>query len=341
MTLGRRSRISGTGDEEFNSSELRANVRVGLFSTPKDMSPWPGYHYDARGSALFDSIMNAPEYYQTSAERSLLNARAEEVVRRSGCTEILELGSGSAEKTEILIRAALDAAEVTGGLKTRYVPMDVSRSALEESVERLTVNYPALDVLGVLADYEKPLSEVLVRSSATLHRRLVVCLGGTIGNLPPERRQAMLAEISESLQPGECVLVGIDLVKDVKKLEAAYNDAGGLSEKFNKNLLLVLNERLGTNFDPDLFVHRSFYHHEEQRIEAWLDSATKQSVLIPGFEIAVQFDEGEGMRSAISVKFTDSSARQMLEDVGFEASQLFIDDGEMVGLLLGTKQAAS
>lgn len=147
----------------------------------------------------------------------------------------------------------------------------------------------------------------------------------------------MLAEISDSLQPGECILVGIDLVKDAKKLEAAYNDASGFSEKFNKNLLLVLNERLGTDFDPGLFVHRSFYNHEEERIEAWLDSTTEQSVLIPGLGVTVQFKKGEGVRSAISVKFTKSSARQMLEDVGFETSQLYIDDGEMVGLLLGTK----
>lgn len=336
-----------TGTTEA-SDDLARDVRAGLLSSPKDMSPWHKYHYDSRGSELFEEITASPEYYQTNAELSILRDRAQEIVSRTRCREIVELGSGSATKTRVLLEAALAASMSRGsaanggdvGDRLRYVPIDVSRTALEESARRLVAEYPGLEVVGFVGDYNLSL-EPLLSSLASddlgdVHGgRLVIFLGGTIGNLTPEWRGELLERVRAGLRSGDHVLIGVDLVKDSQILEALYNDLLGVASRLNKNLLKVLNRRLGAKFDPDLFVHRGSYDPEHERMEMWLYSKVEQEIPIKALGSTVRFEEGEGVRTAISAKFTRESASRMLEEAGLAPLDLYTDQRGLFALVLG------
>ncbi len=315
------------GGAAEDAGQMARDVRAGLSATPKDLSPWPKYFYDAEGSRLFEEITAQPEYYQTGAELSILKDRSDEIVARTGCRELVELGSGSASKT----RALIDAMFATGGAPPRYVMLDVSESALRESGERLVSEYPGLGIQGFIGDFDLSLGRLLGRPSD--HGRLVAFLGGTIGNFTPEKRREFLGALRDGLRDGDRVLVGLDLVKDRQTLEAAYNDAAGVTARFNRNMIRVINHRLGAGLDPDLFSHRAIYDAERERVEMWLHSEAEQSTVSPNLEAA--FERGEGVRTEISTKFTPDSAARTFEEAGLRLLDLYTDERDLFALALG------
>jgi len=324
-------RISILDEPVVGLDRMVQDVREGISSTPKDLSRWPKYFYDAEGSKLFEEIMELPEYYQTRTEYAILEDRAEEIIARTGARELIELGSGSASKTRALIEAMLDT-----GKPARYVPLDFSESALVESGERLLAEYPELEIRGYVGDFDKSLRSLLSGSENHDGGRLVIFLGGTIGNFLPDERREFLSEIKNGLNAGDHVLIGVDLVKDPKILEAAYDDASGTTARFNKNMLNVFNTRLGANFDLDLFTYRATYEARTQRIEMWLDSNKVQEVNVPALDGAVRFEESEGMRTEISTKFTLDSTARMFDESSLKLLELYTDENNLFGLALGT-----
>jgi L-histidine N-alpha-methyltransferase len=274
---------------------LRRDVLTGLLARPKWLPP--KWFYDDVGSALFDQITRLPEYYPTARERQILTARAGEIAALTGATTLVELGSGSAEKTTLL----LDALRAAGGL-ARYVPFDVSEAALLDSAGRITARYPGVAVHAVLGDFERHLDR-LPRGPG----RLVVFLGGTIGNLVPDERARFLAGVAAGLDDG-ALLLGTDLVKgtsaDRSRLVRAYDDAAGVTARFNRNVLAVLNRELDADFDLDAFEHVARFDEAEQWIEMRLHATRRQVVRVAGLGLDVTFAAGEQMRTEISAKFT-------------------------------------
>ncbi len=326
-----RARIERLGDSGVDPERMAEDVRAGLLSQPKDLSAWPKYFYDERGSELFEDITELPEYYQTRTEASILEARSREIVERTRCRELVELGSGSASKTRVLLDA-MASEEVD---PFRYVPLDVSESALEGSALKLLEEYPRLRIQGFVGDFEGPLERVFSGGEGEGGGRLVIFLGGTLGNFTPEKRREFLGKLRAGLREGDHLLVGMDLVKDPSVLEAAYDDAKGVTAEFNKNLLRALNEKLGASFDPDLFEHRSVFNREKSRVEMWLHSQVAQKMMVQALGMEVAFEAGEGMRTEISTKFTLESARAMFGEGGFELSELYTDPDDLFGLALG------
>ena len=326
----RRATVRSLGEEAEDLGRMAEDVRAGLFNIPKDLSPWPKYFYDARGSELFEDITEQPEYYQTRTELSILEQKAPEIARRTRCRELVELGSGSASKT----RALLDAIMETGEGPKRYVPFDVSESAVTGSAERLLEEYPELEIQGYVGDFDNSL-ERLLGTAPGGPSMLVIFLGGTLGNFTPERRREFLGRLRNGLGERDHLLIGVDLVKDPSVIEAAYDDAAGVTAAFNKNLLRVLNRKLGGEFDPDLFAHRATYNHEHSRLEMWLDSEVAQNVPVAALETEIPFEEGEGMRTEISTKFTLESVDRAFGESGLRMLDLYTDDQELFGLALG------
>ena len=316
--------VDGTGED---AGQMARDVRAGLAATPKDLSPWPKYFYDAEGSRLFEEITAQPEYYQTGAELSILRSRSGEIVTRTRCRELVELGSGSASKTRALIDALIDANDVPA----RYVPFDVSESALRESGERLVSEYPGLEIRGFIGDFDHSLGRLLGRPSD--RNRLVAFLGGTIGNFTPEKRQEFLGTLRAGLREGDRALIGLDLVKDEQILEAAYNDDAGVTARFNRNMIRVINNRLGADLDPGLFSHRAVYNADRERIEMWLHSEAEQKTRTP--HLKARFERGEGVRTEISTKFTPDSAARTFKAGGLELLDLYTDDRNLFALALG------
>ncbi len=322
---------------------MAADVRAGLLGVPKDLSPWPKYLYDERGSELFEKITTLPEYYQTRAEAAILEEHARGIFARAGCRELVELGSGAASaKTRALLDAmsAQTLSNVRGGsaddesTAIHYVPLDVSESALVGSARVLLDEYPQLCVSGFVGDFEGCLKSLLARPPWP-GGRLVALLGGTIGNFTPEKRRAFLSRLRAGLGDGDHVLIGVDLVKDACLFEAAYDDEAGVTAEFNKNLLSVLDRELEADFDPSLFEHRAFYDAENARVEMWLHSKVEQEVPVGALDLTVRFGAGEGMRTEISAKFTRESAGEMFAEVGLDLVELYTDPDDLFGLALG------
>lgn len=283
---------------------MRADVRRGLTTTPKQLPP--KYFYDARGSALFEEITRLPEYYPTRTERSILEANATEIASLSGADTLVELGSGSSEKTRLL----LDALAAAGHLR-RYVPVDVSAAALVGAMDALSTGYPGLELHGVVADFERHLDELPPGG-----RRMVAFLGSTIGNLEPAERHDFLSGVRRGLGPGDTLLLGTDLVKDVGRLVAAYDDAAGVTAQFNLNVLHVLNRGLGADFDAGAFAHVARWNPDAERIEMWLQARAAQRVTIAELDLVVPFRAGEAMRTETSAKFRPDGIRAELDAVG-------------------------
>jgi L-histidine Nalpha-methyltransferase len=334
-------RVSALGEGGEDPERMAEDVRRGLLGDPKDLSPWPKYFYDAEGSGIFEEITALPEYYQTRAELSILRERSGEILAQARCRELVELGSGSASKTRALLDAAFEAngPGTSDGAPVRYVPLDVSESAVRESGERLLREYPELEILGYVGDFEGSVKDLLGHLDAQPGGagRLVVFLGGTIGNFTPERRREFLSDVRASMREEDHLLVGLDLVKDPAVLEAAYNDSAGVTARFNKNLLKVLNERLGGSFDPDLFRHRAIYDERAQRVEMWLFSERDQEIEVSDLGLSVPFEEGEGMRTEISAKFTPDSISDTFAESGLKLTELYTDGKDLFGLALGKR----
>ncbi|MFD8253324.1 L-histidine N(alpha)-methyltransferase [Streptomyces werraensis] len=303
-------RLTRTLPEDATGAALRADVRAGLTGSPKTLPP--KWFYDARGSELFEEITALPEYYPTRAEREILLARSGEIAAASGARTLVELGSGSSEKTRHLI-AALD------GLHT-YVPVDVSESALAGAGQALAAERPGLRVHALVADFTAGLT-----LPDTPGPRLVAFLGGTIGNLLPAERSAFLASVRALLAPGDALLLGTDLVKDEKTLVRAYDDAAGVTASFNKNVLNVVDRELGADFDPDAFDHVALWDAEHEWIEMRLRSRTAQSVKIPALELVVDFAEGEELRTEVSAKFRQEGVRAELSAAGLDLTRWWTD----------------
>jgi len=272
---------------------LPRDVRDGLARAFKELPP--KHFYDTRGSALFDAITRLPEYYPTRAERAILEARAAEIAEVTGAVELVELGSGTAEKTRVL----LDAMAAAGRLR-RYVPFDVSEAVVRACAEALVAEYPGLRVHGVVGDFERHLGSI-PRGEGP---RIVALLGGTIGNFRPAERRALLGEIAAGLGPEDRLLLGTDLVKDPAVIEAAYDDAAGVTAEFNRNVLRVINRELGADFDPRAFAHVAFFDREQEWIEMRLRATRTMTVRIDALDLDVAFAAGEEVRTEISAKFT-------------------------------------
>ena len=312
-------------------SSLAEDVRRGLSCNPRELPP--KYFYDARGSELFERITELPEYYPSQVEQGILDAAGERIVELVRPVEIVELGPGSARKTTALLNPMIEL-----GLGSRYIPVDVSESAVQDCAERLVTTYASLAVHGVVGDFERHLDRI----PAAGGRRLIAFLGGTIGNLDHPRRSVLLNALRAQLGPGDRLLVGTDLVKDRERLEAAYNDSAGVTAEFNRNMLRVINANLDGDLDPDLFDHVAFYNEHARRIEMWLRAREDMSARIEALEMEVDFEAGEEMRTEISCKFTRESLAREYRDADLELLAWYTDPDELFALsLTGTASDGS
>jgi L-histidine N-alpha-methyltransferase len=285
-------------------ARMRAEVIEGLSRPQKELPS--RYFYDARGSALFEEITRQPEYYLTRAERALLERAAPELACRLRSRTLVELGAGSAAKTRIL----LDALRAAGGADA-YVPVDVSGEFLAVTAHELRADYPGLTVIPVVADFTAELHLPNELPSP----RLVAFLGSTLGNFDDTAAVALLSRVAAELKPHDHFLLGVDLRKDVAVLEAAYDDARGVTAEFNRNLLRVVNRQIGTDFDVDAFRHRAFYERKRHRIEMHLVAERPLTVHLPG-AADVRFAAGESVRTEISCKYSLESVARLLEAAG-------------------------
>lgn len=301
---------------------LRADVRAGLTAEQKWLPP--KWFYDARGSELFEDITSLPEYYPTRSEREVLAARSAEIAEATDAHTLVELGSGSSEKTRLL----LDGLTSHGTLEA-FVPLDVSESALAEAAEAISADYPKLEVRGVVGDFTEHLA--LLPGGQP---RLVVFLGGTIGNFLPAERTVFLKSVREVLDEGEWLLLGTDLVKDRETLERAYDDAAGVTADFNRNVLRVINAQLGADFDPAAFDHESHWDAEHEWVEMRLRAREATQVRIPGAELEVAFAAGEYIRTEISAKFRAEGVEAELAAAGFAVERWWTDSAKRFGVTL-------
>ncbi|HVB43357.1 MAG TPA: L-histidine N(alpha)-methyltransferase [Streptosporangiaceae bacterium] len=308
--------------ERFFEESLRSDAVAGLTAMPKSLPP--KWFYDERGSELFDKITMLDEYYPTRAEREILTAAARQIAAATSATTLVELGSGTADKTITL----LDALRDVGTLEC-YVPVDVSESALVTAAGRVLGRYPGLRVQAVLSDFQEHLG--LPESGEP---RLVAFLGGTIGNLLPAERAEFLASLRARLRPGDALLLGTDLVKDPAVLVAAYDDAAGVTAEFNKNILRVLNTDLDADFDVDEFDHVALWDADAEWIEMRLRSAVSQTVRLRAIGLRIAFGAGEEIRTEISAKFRRDGITAELVKTGFELRSWWTDSAGRFGLSL-------
>ncbi|HEY0452592.1 L-histidine N(alpha)-methyltransferase [Actinophytocola sp.] len=301
---------------------LRSDVRTGLTATPKSLPP--KWFYDARGSELFERITRLPEYYPTRAEREILATRSPEIASLTDATTLVELGSGSSEKTTLL----LDALRQHGSLR-EIVALDVSESALRDAASALASAYDPVSVHGVVGDFTQHLA--LLPGSPV---RLVAFLGGTIGNLVPAERAKFLSAIRDVLDDGEWLLLGTDLVKDPETVVRAYDDAAGVTAEFNRNVLHVLNRELAADFDVDAFEHVALWDEKEEWIEMRLRATRAMEVHVPVVGLTVSFVEGEEMRTEVSAKFREDEVAAELADAGFTLKHWWTDEEKRFGVSL-------
>ncbi|MFD9286808.1 L-histidine N(alpha)-methyltransferase [Streptomyces sp. NPDC060030] len=313
--------LTRTLPADATDAALRADVLSGLTQQPKTLPP--KWFYDARGSDLFEEITRLDEYYPTRAEREILIARAGEIAAASGARTLIELGSGSSDKTRHLLDAL-------PALHT-YVPVDVSESALAGAAEALLAERPGLSVHALVADFTHVLE--LPESPGP---RLVVFLGGTLGNLLPAERAEFLRSVRARLAPGDGLLLGTDLVKDEATLVAAYDDMAGVTAAFNKNVLSVVNRELGADFPLEDFAHVAVWNPAEEWMEMRLRARRALTVKIRELDLVVQFEEGEELRTEISAKFRERKVREELAAAGLRLDQWWTDAAGRFALSLAT-----
>jgi len=306
-----------TSDVLLGSRDLRRTLELdvlhGLTRRPRELPP--KYFYDAHGSRLFDAITRLPEYYPTRREREILAARAPEIAARTAADTLVELGSGTSDKTRLLL-----AAFSAGGTLRRFVPFDVDAVTLRSSTLRIAAEYPALAVHAVVGDFERHVP-LLPRGG----RRVIAFLGGTVGNLAPRPRARFLADIAAQLGPADAFLLGTDLVKDIPRLEAAYNDSQGVTAEFNRNVLAVLNTELNADFELEQFEHVARYDARQGWIEMLLRASSEQTVTVADLDLRLQFTRGELLRTEISAKFTPAQIARELEGAGMRTEARWTD----------------
>lgn len=305
----------------FDVERARADVRAGLLRTPRSIPST--YFYDERGSALFDEITRLDEYYLTRTEHALLQRHAGEIIARTTPCTLVELGAGSASKTELLLDAI-----VARGAKAAYLPVDVSVAHLERAAARLRARYPTLHVEPVAADYLAPFA-LPPHPAPTLH----AFLGSTIGNFGPTEATRFVGGIRARMQPGDHFLLGADLRKDTATIERAYNDARGVTAQFNRNALRVLNATLGSTFDPDAFAHRAVYNADQHRIEMYLVPISTQRVHIPAVG-DLDLPAEEPILTEVSYKYDRATIDTLLRDSGLRLDEWLSDSAQRFALVL-------
>jgi L-histidine N-alpha-methyltransferase len=300
-------------------------VKAGLLANPKTLPS--KLFYDERGSTLFEQICELPEYYQTRTEHQLLIRWADEIVALSGAEELVELGSGAATKTRMLLDAMAKADQLR-----YFVPFDVDETIVRRVSEELVQEYPGLQVHGVVGDFLLHLEHIPEGG-----KRLVVILGGTIGNLPPKAAEDFLTAVNTEMASGDFFLLGVQLITDLNRLEAAYNDQQGITATFNKNILRVLRNQLGAQCDSDNFDHVARYNPDEHRIEMWLRSSRDQTIDIPDLNLSVPLKKDEEIRTELSTKYDRPLAENLLATSGFELVKWYNDPEQLIGLALARK----
>ena len=302
---------------------MAADVRAGLTSPFKELSP--RYFYDERGSELFEQITELEEYYPTRCEREILQSRSAEICEAANRpASLIELGSGSARKTRVL----LDAMRKAGCLET-YCPVDISEEITQDTAERIAAEYERINVRGLVCDFEFDLERIPVGGP-----RVIALLGGTIGNFSPHQRASFLRRIANLLGPEDRFLLGTDLVKDPATLEAAYNDSRGITAEFNKNVLAVLNRELGADFEVDSFEHVARWDPENLWVDIRLRSQANQVVNVAALDMLVPFAAGEEMRTEISTKFLRPGLEGIYAEAGLELSDWWTDSEGLYALSL-------
>ena len=325
---------SGTGkgepsiriDSHLDSTHERSladDVLDGLTRPFKELPP--KHFYDTRGAELFDRICELPEYYPTRTERAILEEQAQTLAKLTGAVELVELGSGTAAKTRVLLDALHEA-----GTLYRYIPVDVTESVVRDCARALTGEYPGLRVHGVIGDFERHLDRVPPPAGP----RIVAFLGGTIGNFPPGSRRRVLRQIAGLLDEGDHLLMGTDLVKDPRVLKDAYDDAEGVTAEFNRNVLRVLNRELQADFDPEDFEHVALFDEQNEWIEMRLRARREHTTLVRELDLPVHFAAGEELRTEISAKFTRERLEGDLAAAGLELVRWLTDPEELFALSL-------
>jgi len=287
VTVTVRSCLSG------DEGSLADDVLDGLTRPFKELPP--KHFYDQAGAELFDRICELPEYYPTRAERAILVARSRDIAALTGAAELVELGSGTAAKSRLLLSALAQA-----GTLRRYVPLDVTEGMIRATGAALAAEYAGLEVHGIVGDFERHLGEL----PAPAGPRIVAMLGGTIGNFLPGARRRFLRAAGRLLGPDGALLIGVDLVKDPARIEAAYDDSAGVTAAFNRNVLRVVNRELGADFEPDRFDHVAFFDREHEWIEMRLRAQRRMTVRVAELGLTVEFGKREELRTEISAKFT-------------------------------------
>lgn len=310
------------------SERVAAAVRDGLASSPKRLPPW--LFYDEAGSRLFEQITELPEYYLTRTERAILTAHAGQMIARAAAgarLRITELGSGSADKTRLLLSAAV---RRQGPIV--YEPVDVSASALADAQERLEREMPEVLVAPQVMDYTDGLD---LEQPAPDERRLVLYIGSSIGNFEPAEAAHIVRGVRAALRPGDALLLGVDLVKGPDLLLAAYDDAAGVTASFNGNLLIRLNRELGADFDPTAFAHRAVWNATASRMEIYLMSRKAQTIQIPALEMSVGFRRNECIHTENSYKYQPGQAEALLVEAGFAPNATWNDRRGWFAVCLG------
>lgn len=301
------------------------DVRRGLGAPPRTLPP--KWLYDARGSELFDEITKLPDYYPFGAEHAILADNAPQIVRASGANTLIELGSGTSEKTRIL----LDAFREHGELQ-RFTPVDVSETPLRHAAHDIAAHYPGLRVEAVVADFTLHLANLPGGD-----RRTIAFLGSTIGNLYTEERAAFLGALSDVLKPGDSLLLGVDLVKDADRLIAAYNDGAGVTAAFMRNALRVLNRELGGDIDVDAFSYVPFWDAHMERMDLRLRAEMPQQISLPAAGLRFDLAAGEELRMEISTKFRLDGIAAELAAAGLSLDQSWTDEGDDFAVVLAVK----
>ncbi len=316
---------------ESDERTLADDVLDGLTRPFKEIAP--KHFYDELGGELFDQICNLPEYYPTRAERSIFEAYGEEIVAVSGMAELVELGSGTAEKTMLLIEQA-----ETAGTLQRYVPFDVTEAMVRRCCEICGERFAGSEIIGVVGDFERHLDDIPPPIEAA--PRVVALLGGTIGNFVPGSRRQLLRAIGALLRPGiDHLLLGTDLVKDPAIIEAAYNDSAGVTAAFNRNVLSVINRSLDADFDVEAFEHVAFYDRGQEWIEMRLRASRAMHVKINAIPLAIDFASGEELRTEVSAKFTPQRLEEDLDAAGLKLEKTWTDSEGRFALSLSSPTA--
>lgn len=323
LSTAPRIRVDRLLDEDDRRSALYDATFWSLRSRPPELpAVWL---YDERGALLFDEITRLPEYYLTGAEREILVGHADEIAE-TGAQTLVELGSGTSEKTRLL----LDALEA-GGTLERFVPLDVSEEILRASAEAIAARYRTVGVHALVADFERHLAALPEGPD-----RLVAFLGSTIGNLDPQRRHRLLQTVAAALGPGDRFLLGVDLVKDPARIEAAYNDSSGVTERFVRNGLVAVNRELGANFDQDRLAFRASWDAEHEWMDIGFVARVDQTVVVPELELQLRLARGDALRFEISTKFRREGIEQELEAAGLTLDAWWSDAADDFALLLAS-----